>query len=130
MSGRVGTKKRRVLVDALLERDGDRCVWCCRPMLDLPIDHRADCSLHMTLEHLTPLAVGGTNETWNLALACYACNNLRGAYLGDFQPPWSDVDFAHGSETDPGTARGGGSQWPAGTPSGGGGLGGCAGIGN
>lgn len=42
----------------------------------------------MTLEHLTPLVSGGTNEQWNLALACYQCNNARGASL-EFDPPWA-----------------------------------------
>lgn len=114
MSNRIGTKKRRVLVDALLERDGDQCIWCCRHMIDRPIDPRQDCSLHMTLEHLTPLIRGGTNEQWNLALACYQCNNARGSDLGDFRPSWAVVEFDHGSEIDLGTARGGGSIWTAG----------------
>lgn len=83
-------------------------------MLDLPIDPRQDCSLHMTLEHLTPLVLGGTNEQWNLALACYQCNNQRGGSLDEFNPPWAIVEFGYGSETNLGTARGSGSIWSAG----------------
>lgn len=92
MSKRIGTKKRRLLVEDLIERDGTDCTWCCRPMIDRPIDPSADCSLHMTLEHLMPLVHGGTNEVWNLALACYQCNNTRGESLDEFRPAWSLVD--------------------------------------
>ncbi len=80
------------MVDTLIERDGTRCTWCCRPMVDLPIDPRLDCSLHMTLEHVVPLSRGGTHEVWNLALACYQCNNARGSSLDDFSPAWAAVD--------------------------------------
>jgi 5-methylcytosine-specific restriction endonuclease McrA len=84
----MGTKKRRVLVEQLIIRDGTECTWCCREMIDLPIDPRMDCSLHMTLEHLVPLSLGGTHEPSNLALACFQCNNERGSSL-EFEAPWS-----------------------------------------
>jgi 5-methylcytosine-specific restriction endonuclease McrA len=57
---------------ALAQRDGPECCWCgrwCR-------------STDMTIEHLLPRALGGTDALENLALACAACNNARGAELG------------------------------------------------
>lgn len=77
------------MVDALIERDGTKCVWCCREMLDKPIDPNKDCSLHMTVEHMYPLFHGGSHEIHNLALACFQCNNARGSFLGAFEPSWA-----------------------------------------
>jgi len=78
---RVGTKKKRVLKEALIERDGTLCTWCCREMLDAPIVPEADCDHHMTIEHVIPLAYGGSYDLFNLALACFGCNNQRGSRL-------------------------------------------------
>lgn len=61
------------------------CTWCCRLLVDAPILLGQDCSLHMTLEHVKPLAAGGTHDLVNLALSCYECNNERGSSL-DWQP--------------------------------------------
>lgn len=81
MAKRVGTKKRRALVDILIEQDGLLCTWCCREMIDAPIVPDEDCSAHVTLEHIIPLAHGGTYDLFNLALACFGCNNERGDCL-------------------------------------------------
>lgn len=58
----------------LIARDGNKCCWCgkeCDPFVDANAKHRA------TVEHLTRLADGGTNEMGNLAVACRVCNNSR-----------------------------------------------------
>lgn len=65
--------ERRHLVMALLARD-PRCCWC-KTRLTLTT---------ATLEHLKPLSKGGTNEMWNLRLACDPCNQERGT---DFRRP-------------------------------------------
>lgn len=49
---------------ALLERDGDGCFFCARPMT----------AQDMSVEHLVALAKGGPNHMDNLALAHEACN--------------------------------------------------------
>lgn len=90
----MGKKKRRVRVLALLERDGNRCTWCCREMIDKPIVPGADCSLHMTLEHLRPIGMGGSHDLLNLALACFQCNNYRGDHLIELSPPWAVGSFS------------------------------------
>lgn len=64
--------------DALIERDGNHCTWCCREMVVAPIEPYEDCDAHMTIEHIVPLAHGGTDDLCNLALACFGCNNVRG----------------------------------------------------
>ena len=89
MSTRMGPRKRRIRVEILLERDGTRCTWCCREMLDLPIEPRQDCRLHMTLEHLKPVSLGGSHDLINLALACFECNNARGDLWVAFEPDWA-----------------------------------------
>lgn len=81
MAKRVGTKKRRALVDALIARDGTLCTWCCREMIDSPIFPFEECGSFMTLEHIVPLNHGGTYDMCNLALACFDCNNERGDCL-------------------------------------------------
>lgn len=66
---RPGGKKRKRLIRALRERDGDVCFWCKEPFTVkwLP-----------TLDHLQPRAYGGSNTTANLVLACQWCNRKRG----------------------------------------------------
>ena len=81
MPKRIGTKKKRVLKEALIERDGVRCTWCCREMVDAPIEPFEDCDAHMTIEHIVPLSHGGSYDLYNLALACFGCNNTRGSDL-------------------------------------------------
>lgn len=45
-----------------------QCCWCMVPMT---FDEA-------TLEHIVPLAEGGSNEDYNLDLACFDCNQERG----------------------------------------------------
>jgi 5-methylcytosine-specific restriction endonuclease McrA len=85
---RIGKKRRRVRVDALLETQGNQCFWCHRPMVDAPVVPRQDCSQHMTLDHLIPVAKGGNHDLSNLVLACLACNQDRADSVGPYTPPW------------------------------------------
>lgn len=50
---------------AIYNRDERRCVYC-----DLQ-------SYKLTLDHLVPPALGGTNESRNLVTACVACNSAK-----------------------------------------------------
>ena len=47
---------------------GDKCHWCAAPLT----------LNESTLDHVVPLARGGTNGHDNLRLACAACNHDRG----------------------------------------------------
>ena len=53
----------RVRIEALAEA---RCEYCRAP--------QNACGYHFHIEHIVPLALGGTDEESNRALACASCN--------------------------------------------------------
>lgn len=55
--------KKQVNVQALLQRDGDKCFLCGKPLGD-----------DITRDHLVPVAHGGPNHISNLVLMHRACN--------------------------------------------------------
>lgn len=59
------SKKARVSVKSL-----GRCWYCGCGLIDTPTYH----PLQLTLDHLIPRSVGGTNEDENLVFACRRCN--------------------------------------------------------
>ena len=61
-------RKMRRARPALYETQGGRCQGCMQ----------AYAIEAMTVDHVKPLADGGTNRTTNLQLLCYACNGLKG----------------------------------------------------
>jgi len=66
------TKK---LVLQILEEQNKKCAYCS---LDLNDSY--------CVEHIIPLAVGGSNNISNLVLACNKCNLIAGSlYFNDFQ---------------------------------------------
>jgi 5-methylcytosine-specific restriction protein A len=67
--GRWIRKERR---QAIYERDGFACLICERPLLEVSPSER-------TLDHLVPLALGGSNASENLFTACRSCNSSRRA---------------------------------------------------
>lgn len=79
------TKMVGDMVDEWIERPG---WWRQTParirrvvLEELILDPRFKKEYHdlkATVEHLTPRAAGGTNDRWNLALACARCNEKRG----------------------------------------------------
>ena len=65
---------------------GRRCVYCAAP-LDFE---------NATLDHVYPLAHGGTHVLGNLVSACSRCNRLKGDLLpAEFfmRHPWAGVNF-------------------------------------
>lgn len=46
-----------------------RCTYCRSP---------AEVGVPMVIDHIIPLAAGGTNDLTNLCLACYRCNEFKG----------------------------------------------------
>lgn len=67
---------------------GHRCVYC-GACLDAE---------NATLDHVIPLARGGTHNAGNLVLACCRCNRLKADQLpGDFfmRYPWAGMNFMH-----------------------------------
>lgn len=62
----------RIKRDAIFERDGGRCRMCGCDLTVLPVWH---------LDHIVPLALGGTHEWANLQALCRPCNSSKGARL-------------------------------------------------
>jgi hypothetical protein len=65
---------------------GRRCVYCAAP-LEFDV---------ATLDHVHPLAKGGTHVAGNLVAACVRCNRLKGDLLpSDFfmRYPWAGMNF-------------------------------------
>ena len=52
------------------ERDKQRCAYCRSPLI---------VGVPMVVEHIVPLAAGGTFGVDNLCLSCYRCNECKGA---------------------------------------------------
>lgn len=57
----------------ILRRDGHRCKYCGRTADEVKI----------TVDHVTPIALGGTNVPENLAAACSDCNNGKSSVPAD-----------------------------------------------
>jgi hypothetical protein len=76
---RLSAGERNEMVDLLRLRDGDKC-WLCRgTILFWPERHALlGC---VTIDHLVPLGEDGTNDEWNLRLAHYKCNHVRGCLM-------------------------------------------------
>jgi 5-methylcytosine-specific restriction endonuclease McrA len=76
--GNYGTGWRAVRL-TILDRDG----WLCR----VRISPNCVVDLHArpgvaTVDHILPIALGGTHDPSNLRACCKACNLLMGARLG------------------------------------------------
>lgn len=56
---------RRRRYAAVVRRDGERCAWC-------------GARHGLTLDHVVPLARGGSNRIENLQLLCHGCNQYKG----------------------------------------------------
>lgn len=76
--------KGYLYVEQLRERDGDRCVYC----------QEADGD---TVDHITPVSRGGTDDIDNLALACNACNGGKAGRepVGRYEPKVASAKAAH-----------------------------------
>lgn len=64
--------------EAVAQRAGHRCEYCYAPeaLFNFPFE----------VEHIIPLASGGSNDLDNLALACRACNVRKGSHLEAADP--------------------------------------------
>ncbi len=64
-------KSKRNKIQNRIELNGSVCCWCCRELKREEI----------TVEHLIPTSLGGSNSFDNLYLACWSCNHSRGNHL-------------------------------------------------
>jgi 5-methylcytosine-specific restriction endonuclease McrA len=70
--------KRRVVIE-LLKRDGRNCHWCGEWMTwSRAKERKGRTPTDLTIDHVQPLAKGGSNRDDNLVLACRDCNEDRG----------------------------------------------------
>lgn len=70
--------RRQVRIEA-----GDRCSYCRSPAL---------AGVPMAVDHVIPLAAGGTSIRSNLCLACYRCNEFKGARTSGLDPNTGRTD--------------------------------------
>jgi 5-methylcytosine-specific restriction endonuclease McrA len=82
----VTRENKRSLKHATMRDCGRRCVYCARPLaLDIA-----------TLDHVHPVAHGGTHTPGNLVTACARCNRLKGDMLPHeffIRYPWAGANF-------------------------------------
>lgn len=64
--------------NSVASRAGHRCEYCRAPELvfNFPFE----------VEHIMPLAKGGTSQDDNLALACRSCNLRKGTFIDGLDP--------------------------------------------
>lgn len=78
---------------AIYHRDGFACVYCAARAVD---------GVVLTLDHVTPCELGGTNAATNLVTACLSCNSAKRALaLRD----WLDTIRDRGVDTNGMAAR-------------------------
>lgn len=75
-------KRRRALLEKIVERDGLGCWYCGRTLLDprteagkYPLGKLPD--NYPTIDHVIPRVLGGTNSVSNLKASCPQCNNQK-----------------------------------------------------
>lgn len=67
--------KEYAVFNHLVERDGGKCRLCeAETDYDNPQSY-----VELTIDHIVPLAKGGTNDLENLQLLCRSCNCKKGA---------------------------------------------------
>ena len=75
-------KIRPTIRRQVAEQAGHRCCYCRSPEI---------VGIPMVVDHIIPLAAGGTSDIENLCLACYRCNEFKGARLDAPDPVSGDV---------------------------------------
>ena len=73
-----GVSEKKVARIALWSGGYRRCCYC---NVKLQITDSKSRNNYATIEHIQPVALGGTNDLANLTLACLTCNKNRGTLL-------------------------------------------------
>ncbi len=60
------------------QRAGGRCEYCHAP--------QGVCAYTFHLDHIVPRSKGGADVLANYALACFPCNNAKGAHVSGIDP--------------------------------------------
>lgn len=72
--GKIQGRKLGVIRQALIERDGPQCQWC-----GVTIDELAERGEQMSVDHVVPDALGGSDDLENLQLLCGTDNARKGS---------------------------------------------------
>lgn len=64
------------LVDLLIMREAGCCHYCLRPVVASNLTNKT-----YDIDHVVPIAKGGSNDPTNLAIACLVCNNQKKANI-------------------------------------------------
>ena len=78
--------QRQELINLLISRDGYYCYHCKGKLI---LDLKDPSGQEVTIEHIQPLAYGGSNKLVNLALAHAICNELAGRVSQKKYQRWS-----------------------------------------
>lgn len=67
-------------IKKIFERDGIKCSYCGIELTHKVLQGETDWRLknYATVDHIIPLAQGGTNKLSNLTMACRSCNRQKG----------------------------------------------------
>lgn len=80
-----GAEWRRVLLDYLVQRDGDKCAICSRKVnLNLKSGPKGS-RRGPSIDHIIPRSLGGSDDLANLRLTHWGCNQKRGNRGGNEQ---------------------------------------------
>jgi hypothetical protein len=72
----MASKEKRPIKAELMQKQNGLCAYCGRAMtVDRKHERRARFA---TIEHIVPIAGGGSNEPDNLMLCCRICNIVKG----------------------------------------------------
>jgi 5-methylcytosine-specific restriction protein A len=86
-----GGPNSKLLRRLVWQRDQSRCQHCGSKRMG--IRELEDQSLAFEIDHIVPLARGGTNDLSNLQLLCYSCNSLKGVRLESEYPERARLAF-------------------------------------
>jgi len=70
---------RRELVEFVRQRANQRCEYCQLSVIDNP-------DLAFEIDHIIAVKHRGPTRAGNLCLACFACNNHKGANISGIDP--------------------------------------------
>lgn len=68
-----------------------RCDWSCFYCgVEAQWDSVSSAMTGLTIDHVVPRSLGGSNDSWNLVAACLSCNAMKGAA----RPPIELISWA------------------------------------
>lgn len=73
MQRRSNDKAWRAIKLRVLERDNFTCAYCGTEVIDSQTSKQG-----WSVDHIIPLALGGSNDESNLVVACRLCNSKKG----------------------------------------------------